>query len=193
MKYVKEIRTLELFNEKADKLESGRFMAGLRANREFGVSVSWTKGGPLVITRNGPDEDAIDAFVLTFRFFIQDNEKTSLRNIGKLYRSLPITQNKKDDVDKLRTQLNAFLDADSHIVFGDDILTNRTVLETFVYGGLAHANRRKKSVFDEWMKSMLREPLTSEFAFILLAVAAVIIYIKRLNKETIGELKKISS
>jgi len=34
-----------------------------------------------------PDVEHLEAYILNLRFFIQDNEPTSLRNIGSLYES----------------------------------------------------------------------------------------------------------
>ena len=75
------LETLKLFNEKADKLESLSFTYGLADN---GVTISAKIGQAVESHRQGPDEESTDAFVLTMRFFVQDNESISLRNMAKL-------------------------------------------------------------------------------------------------------------
>jgi len=69
-----EIRTaLKLFNEKADKLRNSNFVKAAVENS--GVSLSWQEGEFFQITRTGPTEENVDAFVLTLRFFVQDNDR----------------------------------------------------------------------------------------------------------------------
>ena len=82
------VAALDLFNEKARKLE-GLSFTRILASQKTGVTLSWKEGDPVTIERSGPDDEAIDAFVLTLRFFIQDNESTSLRNLANLYAGLP--------------------------------------------------------------------------------------------------------
>lgn len=83
--------TLLLFNEKADKLEDLSFTKELENS---GVTISGKLGQPVQAQRHGPDDESIDAFVLTMRFFVQDNEITSFRNMADLYahsQSIPIS------------------------------------------------------------------------------------------------------
>jgi len=80
--------SLRFFNKKADKLLGLSFTKSV-----FGEStrleISMEDGGPLKVCRWGPGDEATDAFVLTFRFFIQDNEEVvafsgalRARNVG---------------------------------------------------------------------------------------------------------------
>ncbi len=88
------VQDIRLFNEKAEKLKRCSFTSTV-FNQKTGVHISAKKGEPVRIERNGPNEEAIDAFVLTFRFFIQNNEKISFRNLAELYNKLPIHKIKK--------------------------------------------------------------------------------------------------
>jgi hypothetical protein len=57
-----------------------------------GVSVSWQEGESFQISRTGPTEENFEAFVLTLRFFVQDNEPSSFRNMSKLYTDTAISE-----------------------------------------------------------------------------------------------------
>jgi hypothetical protein len=78
----KIIDGLNLFNEKAERLDKLSFVKTMFETKT-GVSLSGEakEDGTFEINseRSGPDEEAVDAFVLTFRFFIQDNEKVPLQ------------------------------------------------------------------------------------------------------------------
>ena len=49
-----------------------------------------------MIDYEGPDEEAIDAFLFTFRFFVQNNEPTSFANLEKLFQELPLERQRID-------------------------------------------------------------------------------------------------
>jgi hypothetical protein len=87
----KHIEALELFNEKADKLLDSAFVGALVSGKtEATISGRRQENGSFEITPvlRGPSPEAVDAFVLTFRFFIQDNETTSLRSIATIYEEI---------------------------------------------------------------------------------------------------------
>ena len=183
------LKALKLFNEKAEKLKKCSFTKMIFGNRS-GVTLSAKVGEPIKIERQGPNEEAIDAFVLTFRFFIQDNEKSSFRNIAKIYEGLPVSQQKKDLFKYARNKLNEFLDSHSMLKINDQNLTNRQILDIFIYGGLSHANEKKKVIFDRWMANpILSQFMINEFVFILGNVMNFIMYIQNLNNEVIRELE----
>ena len=82
------LRPLKLFNEKADKLLKSRFAEFILQQKKLSVKFNWEKDR---IIKHLPDQHAIDEFVLTFRFFLQDNERSSFRNMAKTYSNLHIS------------------------------------------------------------------------------------------------------
>lgn len=50
-----------------------------------------------------------NARILTFRFIIQNNEKSSFHNLAKVYNKLPISQEKKDAYNNVRDVLINYL------------------------------------------------------------------------------------
>jgi len=138
-----------------------------------------------------PDEESIDAFVLTYRFFCQNTEMSSFENMEAVYEKLPISQQRKDSFKNARGQFNAWLDSIPSIEIENVILTRREILDIFIYGGLAHANKKKKEIFDQWMSDpLLSLFMTNEFVSILRKVMDFIIHIRNLNDEVIRELRK---
>lgn len=184
------IKTLRLFNEKVDTLKRLSFVK-MVFMQDTGVQVSVSQRERIKVERLGPNEESISAFVLTFRYFIQDNERISFRNFAKLYNELPISHRIKEDFNNIRKSINNFLDSKSTVNIENS--TNRYIMEVFVYGGLAHANPIKKEVFDRWMyKQILNTFLINEFVYILGVVMRAIEFMENLNLEVLKELEQLN-
>lgn len=192
MSIAQQINDLKFFNEKATKLENCSF-TDMVFNQDTGFTISFKNDEqPLIkIQRRGPSDEAIDAFVLTFRFFIQDNEKSSFRNMAAIYEQLPILEERKEEFKMARKCFNDFLDSNSFLHIDGQLLTYRHILDTFVYGSLSHANERKKKEYDLWMLNPFSNQIvTNEFVVTLARVFDVIFYIRNLNNEVIEGLAK---
>ncbi len=175
---------LNLFNEKADKLRNSNFVKAALENS--GASLSWQEGEQ--ITRTGPTEENIDAFVLTLRFFVQDNERSSFRNMSKLYTDKAISEEHRSEFEKARSYLNDFLDSSTMFNFYGKRITKRELMEVFVFGGLSHANKQKKSLYDQWMRLGLAPLLQNEFIVIIFEVMNVAQFVKTLNERVLTDL-----
>src|SRR5215207_5880128 len=136
MNLIKDIEALELFNEKADKLRNLSFVRSLLSAKS-GWQVSFQEGTVTTSNRYGPDNESIEAFVLTFRFFIQDNEPSSIRSMAKRYRRLYedslIPHELLDSFDDTRNWLLNYVNSDTPIksLKGDTTATAVTRKEVF--------------------------------------------------------------
>lgn len=85
---IKIKKQLELFNLKADKLNSLSFAKTVQ-DAKSGWTISSKRGedGLFRVTseRRGPDSESIDAFVLTLRMFLQNNDSCSIGNLQACY------------------------------------------------------------------------------------------------------------
>jgi len=190
MKVEEHLKALKKFNEKAEKLLNSLFAEFTLQRKRLSVRIDAKKGEEVIITKNLPDHHVIDEFVLTFRFFIQDNETSSFRNIAKTYSDIPASAELKKEFSNLRKELNEYLDADTTIKINKETLKRRKILDTFIFGNLAHENPSKKQIFDQWMRypSPIPELLELEFDSILANVLRIIQYAKILNTRTISEI-----
>ena len=183
---------LNLFNEKADKLAQNSFLKKMVGSK---VTLSWKgKGHPVIAERKGPDDEAIESFVLTIRYFIQDNEVGFQRLDKEVYQQFPIPQKLKQKFSKLRAAFNIFLDREPQTSFtiNNHRPTNREIMEVFIYGGLAHANQEKKKIFDHWEKIILFEHLKNEFAYIITKVFQAVMDGKNINEKVLKRLEQQS-
>ena len=193
---LKALQSFRLFNEKADKLRGMSFTKQLIA-ADSGFTLKYNKGAEVIqAVRHGPNDESIEAFVLTFRFFVQNNEVISINKMEKLYGKLReaglLQKQLVEDFNEAREALNRYLDEEPNINFTyiERSFTRRQILDTFVYGGLAHANANKKALYDEWKQIPFIFPmLENEFVSSLMTVLAVIAHIANINEKAIKELK----
>jgi hypothetical protein len=181
-------QTIELFVEKAHKLAEFKFDEHVKR-----VGLNWrasrTENDDWVLEFGLPDEKERDAFLLTFRLFIQDNEPYSFQNLGKLNDS----SLSGDFTSELSKVLRVYFDyLSSHSVYTVNLFegrpTREEMLKTVLYGGLAHTNNpARMKRFKDWSRDDIRANLLlQEFAAILVQVMAFIKYIANLGE---NELK----
>jgi hypothetical protein len=183
-------KALRLFNEKAEKLSRLSFIQKIQ---DSGFSISWDRVGEDSFTvkqeRRGPEEEAIDAFALTFRYFIQDNEQTSFRNMEKHYLAAPLDPTLQQKFVQLRKEMNEHLDGETHINSDNEQLTRRRIMDVFVYGGLSHANEEKRRLWKTWMNNPFAAAMyENEFLVVLRDIYIGIMMIKNLNDEALKSL-----
>lgn len=185
-----DINRLKLFNEKAKRLMDSRFVKYVFEKGRISFRINAKRGKGVEVSRTLPDQDAIDAFVLTFRYFIQNNERCSFGNLARTY-SKPLipTEMRKKFLDA-RKWLNDYLDYTASVKLGEQSLTRRRILDVFVYGGLAHTNPQKKETFDKWVKDpFIRGIMEVHFASILISALKVIQSVAELNAKVIEQLE----
>jgi hypothetical protein len=137
---------LRLFNEKANTLLNSEFV-------QHGIisgSVYATQNQQIHTALNLPDEEAIRAFVLTFRFFIQENETSSFKRLADTYEELPVSEELRTQYSTLRHRLNDLLDSSSNLKILN--LTRRDIIWTMIYGELAHSDKEKLARIIDWRK-----------------------------------------
>ena len=193
-----QIATLHLFNEKVKELLELSFVKAV-TDSNAGVKISGERqpDGSFTVRSavRGPSVEAVKAFVLTFRFFIQDNESISLHNIAALYGSSNIDPQQRAYFQSARDSVNQLLSSPNYMNINYDGVTptNRQVMEVFIYGGLAHANPQKYTTYKEWMSfppaaAMLRVCFNTILGYILQALD----YIKKVNEVTLQQLTNSS-
>lgn len=191
------VKALQLFNSKVHKLERSRFIQHLsQSNSGFTLSAFRNESGSwLKAERQGPDDEAIDAATLTFRFFNQDKDRISLRRISKYYAAAPIDTSFSQEYEKIRREMNEYLDGEKYSVanYNGVPLIRRQLIETFMYGELAHANEAKETLFQEWK----RAPMTftffeSQFVDTMGKLFMGLQMISQLNERALTELQSLA-
>lgn len=183
------INALRLFNEKAAKLGSSNFLKKAASGQAIRLNPSLEF--PIEVVGDGPDHENIDAFVLTFRFFIQNTEASSFANLSKIYESQSIPNHHRAAFHMARRDLNSYLDGPCAVVEAHGVDTKGKVMKIFIYGGLSHANRDLKAVYDKWINDDRVRPLILlEFVLILRTVWAAIEFVAGLNEEVLRSFQE---
>lgn len=118
----------------------------------------------------------------------------------KVYESSTIDEENRNFFIGCRDQINAYLDSETNITakkvdkqrveVSSEILTHRRIMDTFIYGGLSHANTSKKEEYDSWM-AFAPSATVYKYMFveILGKVMHAISYISHLNAEVLHQIK----
>jgi hypothetical protein len=99
------------------------------------------------------DQDEIDAFVLTHRLLTQNNDALSIGSISKIYDKAWMPEEAKVEFDGARTQLNRWLDTPATVQFEECQISVGQLADILIYGGLAHSNKVKAAIFENWTTS----------------------------------------
>jgi hypothetical protein len=143
--YTREV--LELFVQTVDELRGTRFV---RDASERGMNVTMTFTPDSVdIESTAPDGEAVRSLLLTFRLFLHNNDRISVGSLAKFTSQRDLSQEWKEWITALRDAVNGLLDSNSSLVINTTPLTNRVILETFIYAR-AHTNREKIATLKAW-------------------------------------------
>ena len=156
---------LELYVETVDDLLASDFAAQLQ--KSVVIRMTWANGRAATSVE-GPSRESVKATLLTLRFFCQDNEPTSLRNMAARLPGLAVDQVLKDNFLTSRTNFNRGLDGPLAIpVQAVGANTRRELFKAFLYGAFAHANPRYRRLVKQWQSQMYMADLEGQFAHIL--------------------------
>ena len=135
---------LKLFNEKAAFLLNSNFANAMLKNQS-GVMFSWEIGKSYEVILLGAEGKSVDAAFLTIRMFLQNNDRISIANIAKIYLCEQELQPYQADFNKIRDQVNIFLESSNEVVFFGKNYSNREAIELLLYGSKGHTNREKEA------------------------------------------------
>ncbi len=185
------IQTLIIFNKHTDHLLKPLLVREGK-ERNVGFVMTWTRddrSGPFIHIREvrKHSTEAIESAVLNLRFFIQNNESTSLRKMVDLYDKMPIDNTLKLEFKKLRTVLNIIL-SDFALTFENQNTTKGEILDVMMFGEYAHHNRTKLQRLKDWMSDDFnRDLVSSQFEILLHELIPIIASIKEVNEKVLSQ------
>ena len=94
--------------------------------------------GPAKVEVNGPEDEAVRAFVPTLRMFIQKNDDISVPKVDLIYESQAVPEGLRAEFAEARKTLNDFLDEDTMFVFIDETITRDRLRDVLMNGDLSH-------------------------------------------------------
>lgn len=187
-----DIEVLQYFNEKVDKLASLSFTRFVTDNAISTPNL--LSDVRLFLDESVPNDESIDAFVLTLRLFVQNNEPISLSNVTRLYQTFPVTEEVKALVTDCHDEFNRHLDSYSHLGTEGKRLVQREIFDVFLYGGLAHGrDKAKRARFKRWQAEPRRFAyLKALFVMLLMDCLEVLFWLRNHNRQTLDDLAQAS-
>lgn len=149
------IERLNLFIEKAEHLKTSSLIAATTIKQDS----SFDKAVTPQLHAVRVNWDYIDAFLLTLRLFLRDNDVISINNIAGIISELEVSQGPKDTFNKQRENLNKYLDRKCQWSIQGDRPTNNEALETILYGFHGHLDLEKYRRYKRWTKGRFGIPL----------------------------------
>jgi len=135
-----------------------------------------------------PELEDLEAYVLNLRFFIQDNEPTSLRNMDALYQTECQSPESLKQFKEIRDAMNGALNSELWFRFNGQPMTYRMLFEGMIYTRLAHASKNKHALFDEMTTHPFGlEMAMAEFLKCVCALHAALVFINKLNRAAFPE------
>ena len=189
---------LNLFNRKVDRLTRTRFAHWCfeRSSGNIGPSMKMCidmrdNNKSVKIESFIPDEDDVDAFLFTFRFFLQKRD-CNVWDFTKIYDKLPLENKERQNFSDIITDINTCLNSDSGISEGssaDSIhWTNKQIMENVLYGYLAHENEDKRLIVNGWKEEpVLWSWIFDLFIRIIEFVFGGLMQIQYLNKSLLED------
>lgn len=185
------IEQLELFSETVDRIMESRFVKWTLEQKK--ISVKWKSGREgLEVTKNWPDEDMINGFLLPFRMLVMGQERVSWRKMGELYETLSEPEPFVSDFCEARENLNEYLETPTNYKFDLGPKTNRDLMHVFLYGYYSHSDKEKRERIDYWKSlTMVWEMIEFDFINIVITISDLSYQVsEKINKSVIEYMKK---
>lgn len=197
-----QLETLRRFNRRVDRVEKSRFwkryeheeprvvmrMENTKVEQTDGTSFTLTGRAYSALTDF--DQDDLDAFVLSYRMFTQDNDPISIRGLSRIYASEWMPKGARENFEEARGHVNEHLRSAATIAFGERTISIRELADIVVYGGLAHANPAKAREFESWEKSGIMGIIWAEFFAYLRGLMETLKFFRTLNAQVLDVAKK---
>ena len=201
-----QLDILRRFNRRVDRVEASRFWQRYRDSMPNAImkmeKIDFGKAGPpgtfemtgkVHSSLEDFDQDELDAFVLSYRVFTQDNDQLSIRSLSRIYESEWMPPGARESFEEARTELNKHLDSQATIVFGDTVVSVRSILDVVIYGGMAHTNPEKAAIFESWEQSGVMGLIWAEVVAALRTLMGTVLFLKKLNEQVLKTSKEFLS
>ena len=197
MTFSSEYSTLQLFIDKAAELENSRFMKSIL--KEFSLDVIVEPNNPIQVLQvisTRPDQEDINGFILPFRFFVEKNDGIAIiephnQPLKDIFSSDFVTDQEREKFHSVIREINVFLSERADIEMYGETITNKVMMEVFMYGRLSHGspsgrNKEKKQKFDLWMSMVdTKDVLWHNFFIIIICILQAIQCIRDIFRKVI--------
>jgi ribosomal protein L30 len=132
------------------------------------------------------DQDEIAAFVLDYRQYTQRNDAISIASLAEIYAQPWMHIGARNNFEEFRADFNRALDAPSTLIFGTNHISTRELVDTVVYGGLAHSNPEKAATFESWEQSGIMGFVWAIFFSVMRDLMRTLKQVRLLNEQVLS-------
>ena len=179
---------IDLFDKKYARLQSSsliRFMTNPGWKFSFDFKTNSLSSDTIL-----PNLEYIESYVLNLRFFIQNNEPCSLRNLNKLYTNQCPDQKIKKKFIELYKLFNSELDRTWPFRFNKKTLLYRDIFMGFIYSKIAHSKVKNNQIFYQLTKHPFGYYLAFDyFLRCINLIHDILTMISHLNKIAFTDMK----
>jgi len=185
------IAILQLYNDLATELNDSSFLYHIRSSS--GTSFRFETSPFRILSQGQTSDEALKAFLLTFRLFIQERDRLSFRAIARLLRKMPIATVLKREIVEIHNEVDDYLTRPSPFVIYGEQISRRALLSTLMYGRLAHVDREKRATLERWTVGDDVYPMfRHEFEIVVIHLAQAVFWVRQVNLRAIQELNALS-
>ncbi len=149
---------MKLSSNQLDDLREFVTQVGTMQKSRFGQrvlnkgSISYRTGGTIEgVEFVDFDEEDCRSFILSCRLLVQNNERTSIQNIWRIFSEDIADQKWFVRINPQRWMLNNFLNQTAMVTAPNrKTVTNQIVFDTFLWGHYAHLNRDHQARLRSW-------------------------------------------
>jgi hypothetical protein len=150
--------------EKAHRIRDSKFLDIIQKRQGIPVRILFEKVNNIAtMSRSDIDQDAVEGFILNFRFFYDGNEAISFKRIPNIIdRSL--SEHWKKETKRIFIWFEEHKNEATGIESDNNYLTRGQIIDIFLYGDLSHGDYQKRIKFKEWSDNPFG-PILQEGAF----------------------------
>lgn len=172
------------FIRRADNIESLSYLE----NRENLIGGNFEKTEDGEVNFYQPNDEKRAALLFNLRLFVQDKDQISIRRLTELFDDPGFSQEWKDEIRLIRSDLNERL---QRIAAEGDKgkIAHRDVFNMFLYGSLGHHDPRDRAyqLYELWVTDETEfEILHNTFHVVLVWIITAIMNISRASKEELA-------
>ena len=191
MEFEKIKERIILFNEIVDRLQNSSFLKKeIKKKLSYAVKFRYEKEKTNVKTKiNGPTDESINAFLLTYRMFIYNKDDVSFSKVDKYaYRCSSLKEKFYERFKIIVKNTNDIFNSPTNVTSDGHKFTVREIHDMFIKGNLAHIQEKNKNrrLYKDYKDNQLIYTIFNyEFVSTLVKIMNEILSIKKLNNEVL--------
>ena len=194
------IKPLKKFNDRYKTIHEREFYKYFLKNPErvkISVSGKSDDNGGWEVTRDFPDDTAIDSLAVHFGFFLKEHDDCSLEKLKRIYETLPMDERLREAFFEMVRQWDGILDmsASQGVRFGpsepEKELVWRDIMNAVLFGKILHEDGENKRIYSIIAMGKMKEGIViARFSGLMITLLQILGWIYGINLKVIEDIEK---